>query len=86
MRIPLTVMATTAVATTLVGMSVTGCGSHPKSSTPASGSGASTTHAAISDYTTAADQGQRHQSTRCFHCRPGDQRSEWPTRCHDHVH
>jgi hypothetical protein len=51
MRIPLTVMATTAVVTTLAGMSVGGCGSEPNSSTPASGS-STTTRASISDYTT----------------------------------
>lgn len=51
MRIPLTVMATAAVATTLAGMSVAGCGNRSNSPTPASGSGATTTHAAISDYT-----------------------------------
>jgi hypothetical protein len=51
MRIPLTVMATTAVVTTLVGMSIAGCGSHSNSPTPASGS-STTTHASISDYTT----------------------------------
>lgn len=51
MRIPLTVMATTAVVTTLAGMSVAGCGSHSNSSKPASGS-STTTRPPISDYTT----------------------------------
>jgi hypothetical protein len=57
MRIPLTVMATTAIAA-LVGVSAVGCGNDSKSSAPPAGS-STTPHASISDYTklliTAAD-------------------------------
>ena len=52
MRIPLTVMATTAVVTTLAGATVAGCGSHSNTSTPASESSTATARPALSDYTT----------------------------------
>jgi hypothetical protein len=51
MRIPPPVIATTATVATLVGALTVGCGNDSKSPTPSSGS-PTTTHAAISDYTT----------------------------------
>jgi hypothetical protein len=50
MRVPLTVMTVVAM-TTLVGASTVGCSSHSNSAAPTSGA-ATTTRAAISDYTT----------------------------------
>ncbi|WIM88911.1 hypothetical protein PT015_05385 [Candidatus Mycobacterium wuenschmannii] len=49
MRIPLTVIATTAIAATLAGVSA--CGNDSKQATPASGS-STTSHPVITDYTT----------------------------------
>jgi hypothetical protein len=51
MGVRLTVMTGVVAVTALAGASVVGCSSHSNSSTPTSGS-ATTTHAAISDYTT----------------------------------
>ena len=84
MRISLTAVATAAIVTVLAGASAVACSSHPNSATPSSGS-ASKTQRSDRRLHQVVDQGHRHQSTRSFHRRPGDEGSERPERSDGHV-